>query len=111
MTVLLVRLSTGEDLLAEVAMPISASSDEALSDDLHYVLKKPMRILAQPGPDGKLSVGLGDFPPFGVTPSKEVTMLGSKIMFMTSPNPQLIPIYKQATSALTLPTAPSIKLV
>lgn len=109
----LIRTVLGEDILAVVEWPLTGNPN-SIVDTEDYVLKRPMRIMAGPGRDGKnIEVGLGEAVPFGVTPNAEITLKGSKIIYITKPNPQFEPMYKQATmpTNLILPQAPNIRLV
>lgn len=54
MKIKMFRLTSGEDIIAEV-------SNE---HDQHYELKNPVQIVMHPTPDGKVSVGFGQFIPY-----------------------------------------------
>ena len=109
-TASLIRLITGEDLVAVVVEAID--DEDAPEPDMTYTLKKPMRILAQPDQQGRLQVALAPFPPFGDDSTKAITIRGSSIMFVTMPNKGLSDYYKQATAAqsgLIIPPQSGIK--
>jgi hypothetical protein len=92
----LVRLTTGEDLLAGVS---GVLENDRIHPESQYVLKKVMRIYAQPDPTGRVQVAFGDFPPFGIQ-GDDLTVAGRHIMFITTPNKDLVASYQKATSSL-----------
>ena len=106
MTPSLVRLSTGEDILAVIEFTISG---HGINSDSVYTLKKAMRLFAQPDPSGKVQVGFADFPPFGSGDSVEI--MGRHIMFIVDADPRLIQSYTQATSSIITPASSGIKLL
>lgn len=109
MTVSLVRLISGEDILTKVSFPLSASAS-GISDEAVYTLKRPMRIIAQPDQTGKVSVGFADYPPFGTVPAEDLEVLGNKILYITKPNKQLIDAYTRMVSDIIVPRSSDISL-
>jgi hypothetical protein len=54
MKIKMFRLTSGEDIIAEIFNEL----------DAFYVLKNPVQIVMHPTPDGKVSVGFGQFIPY-----------------------------------------------
>ena len=100
----LIRLVTGEDLLAVVN-----TWDDA------YGLKNALRIMVQQTPDGRLNVGLVSWPHF--TPAnrtkRNITISRNNVLYMDDPDDQLVSAYRAQTSGLLYPStgAPKVKLV
>lgn len=54
MKIKMFRLTSGEDIIAEVSN----------TNDQSYELKNPVQIVMHPTPDGKVSIGFGQFIPY-----------------------------------------------
>jgi hypothetical protein len=97
----LVRLDTGEFLLATVEGPITMGNTIAAYET--YILKKPMQIIPRPSqsPQGGMDIALGDYPPFAE--HGDLPMLGIHIMFIAQPDKKLIETYQRANSKIITP--------
>lgn len=103
----LVRLTTGEDLIAV----IEPNDGFGIDKDRVYTLTRPVRIFAQPDQSGKLAVAFGDFPPFSDTNVREIEITGRHIMFVMPADKRLIASYQQATTSIIQPSSSGLKLI
>ena len=99
--IVLVRLLTGDELIAKLETGANPTCPEASAE---YVLHRPMRIIANPSPDGRLQVALAAATPF-MNDKKELHLRGLSIIFISEPQENMLSIYKQTTSPLVLPSS------
>lgn len=87
MNILAMKLTTTEELLAEIES----------EDETHFVLCNPVRIAILPGANGQPSVGFAPFPTHGEQ-RKDMTLSIAKkfVVYYYTPAEEYISNYKQA---------------
>lgn len=99
----LVRLTTGEDIVAILEGPLTSSGHVHTDGD--YLLKKATRMQVQQDPQGRPALALMAYPPF--TPENEETPIaisGRHIMYVAALDKRIMDNHKKATSSLILPS-------
>jgi hypothetical protein len=95
MDVKLIRMSTGEDLIAEV-----------VDKTTHLVLKNPCIVLLRPTEEGAANISITHWVPYAAEKTFELNF--DHIIFMIDPADDLLNNYKAVFSPLIVPKTQSI---
>jgi|APSaa5957512535_1039671.scaffolds.fasta_scaffold11103_4 hypothetical protein len=106
MTINVVRLISGEELVADVNRGAGPMVDYI--PPANWVLSKPWQLHVQTDEKGNPHMGLSPMLPLAV--KDELTIAHDKIMFMYEPVQGIIDNYKQASSPIAMPNTPGIIL-
>lgn len=97
----LLRLSTGEDVIAKVVGNLPGENDQGIS------LKNPFVIIPQQkGPGQPIQLIMSLYNAFGKNDT--VTVSKDKIIFTTEPKDEILKSYQQNTSNIITPVTPGL---
>ena len=95
MEVKLIRMSTGEDLIAEI-----------VDKTTHLSIKNPCLVLIRPTESGTASVNITHWVPYSA--EKDFELNFDHVIFMIEPAEDLLQNYKAAFSTLIVPKKPTL---
>ncbi len=101
-TVRLVRLISGEEIIADLAGQMHASLKAVKLSQLSLHLKEPRIVISQPGPKG-LQIALLPWLPYKKAGLEGVEVSVDSVIFMVELDEQMLNEYIKATSSLVLP--------
>ena len=96
MDVKLIRMITGEDLIAEIVD----------SGELGVQIKNPCIVILQAGESGRANISLTHWVPYA--DDKEFNLQANHVVFMAEPAADMLANYKSAFGGLIVPPKPSI---
>ena len=96
MNVLVFKLSTGEEIIAEVT-----NDDTSIESTGVYIIKNALALILSPNQGGGLGVSVF---PWGNHVTGEIPLKEEDVIYTGTPRSELVDMYEKAFSKLALPT-------